>query len=52
MIFAGYSLSSTNKTDPHDIAEILMKVALNIIALILTLSYISFKSLSSDLLVE
>jgi hypothetical protein len=32
----GTSFSSTNKTDRHDIAEILLKVALNTIALILT----------------
>ena len=30
--------SSTNKTDRHDITEILLKVALNIISLTLTLS--------------
>jgi len=29
-------VSSTNKTDHHDIAEILLKVALNIITLTLT----------------
>jgi hypothetical protein len=27
----GHAVSSTNKTDRHDIAEILLKVALNII---------------------
>jgi len=31
VIFPGYSGSSTNKTDRHDIAEILLKVALNTI---------------------
>jgi hypothetical protein len=31
--FAGTPLSSTNKTDRHDIAEILLKVALNTINL-------------------
>jgi hypothetical protein len=35
MVFSGYSVSSTNKTDRHDITEILLKVALNIITLIL-----------------
>ena len=36
---AGYDIpvSSTNKTDYHDITEILLKVALNAIALTLTL---------------
>ena len=29
-------VSATNKTDPHDIAEILLKVAFNIITLTLT----------------
>jgi len=29
--FSGYSVSSTNKTDRHDITEILLKVALNTI---------------------
>ena len=29
--FSGYSVSFTNKTDRHDIAEILLKVALSII---------------------
>jgi hypothetical protein len=28
-VFSGYSVSSTNKTDRHDITEILLKVALN-----------------------
>jgi hypothetical protein len=32
MVLYGYSGSSTNKTDRHDIAEILFKVALNIIS--------------------
>jgi hypothetical protein len=31
MFSSGTSVSSTNKTDRHDIAEILLKVALNII---------------------
>jgi hypothetical protein len=30
MVF-GFSISSTNKTDSHDITEILLKVALNTI---------------------
>jgi hypothetical protein len=28
VVFSGYSVSSTNKTDRHDISEILLKVAL------------------------
>ena len=36
-VFPGNPISSTNKTDRHDIAEILLKVALNIITLTLTL---------------
>ena len=35
MIFAGYFGFLTNKTDRHDITEILLKVALNTITLIL-----------------
>jgi hypothetical protein len=35
--FPGPPVSSTNKTDRHDITEILLKVALNIITLSLTL---------------
>ena len=31
MILSGSSVSSTNKTNRHDIAEILLKVALNTI---------------------
>jgi len=34
---SGYSVSSTNKTYCHDIAEILLKVSLNTITLTLTL---------------
>ena len=33
VVFSGYSVSSDNKTDCHDIAEILLKVALNTITL-------------------
>ena len=33
VVFFGYSGSSTNKTDLHDIAEILLNVALNTITL-------------------
>jgi hypothetical protein len=33
VVFSGFSVSSTNKTDRHDIAEILLKVALNTITL-------------------
>jgi hypothetical protein len=29
VVFTGYSASSTNKTDRHDVTEILLKVALN-----------------------
>jgi hypothetical protein len=35
VIFAGYSVSSTNKTDPNDIHEILLKVGLKYITLTL-----------------
>ena len=38
----GTPVSSTNKTDHHDIAEILLKVALNTIAITLTQYDISF----------
>jgi hypothetical protein len=31
VVFSGFSVSSTSKTDRHDITEILLKVALNII---------------------
>jgi hypothetical protein len=31
VVFSGYSVSSTNKNDRHDIAEIILKVALNTI---------------------
>ena len=37
VVFSGTPVSSTNKTNRHDIAEILLKVALNIIALTLAL---------------
>ena len=37
MVLSGYS--STNKTDLHDIAEILLKVSLNTITLTLTLLF-------------
>jgi hypothetical protein len=37
VVFSGYyGFSSINKTDRHDITEILLKVALNTIALTLT----------------
>jgi hypothetical protein len=35
--FPGTPVSSSNKTDPHDIAEIFLKVVLNIITLTLSL---------------
>ena len=35
VVFSGTPISSTNKTDRHDITEILLKVALNTIASIL-----------------
>jgi len=31
VVFSGYSVSSTNKTDHHDITEILLKVTCNTI---------------------
>jgi hypothetical protein len=34
VVFCRYSGSATNKTDHHDITEILLKVALNTITLI------------------
>jgi hypothetical protein len=37
VVFSGTPVSSTNKTDSHDIPEILLKVALNTITLTLTL---------------
>jgi hypothetical protein len=36
VVSLGTPISSTNKTDRHDIAEILLKVTLNIIAIVLT----------------
>ena len=36
VVFSGTPVSSTNKTDRHDIIEILLKVALNSITLTLT----------------
>ena len=36
VVFSGTPVSSTNKTDRHDIIEILLKVALNNITLALT----------------
>jgi len=36
LVFSGYSVSSTHKTDRHDITEILLKVALNTITLYIT----------------
>jgi hypothetical protein len=35
VVFSGHSVSSINKTDHHDIAEILLKVVLNTISLTL-----------------
>jgi hypothetical protein len=35
VVFSGYSETSTNKTDRHDKTDILLKVALNTIALTL-----------------
>jgi hypothetical protein len=42
VVFSGYSVSPTNKTDCHYIAEILLKVALNTITLTLILLVIVF----------
>ena len=39
MVFSGYSVSSTNKSDYHDIAQILLKVALSTITLTLPPKY-------------
>jgi hypothetical protein len=38
VVSPGTPVSSTNKTDHHDIAEILLKVALNTIAITLNLN--------------
>ena len=40
VVFLGYCISPTNKADSHDITDILLKVALNIITLTLILIYI------------
>jgi hypothetical protein len=45
--FAGTPVSSTNKTDRHDLTEILLKVALNTINLTLTQFY-PFTSVVSE----
>ena len=39
--FPGTPVSSTNKTDLHDIAEILLKVALNIIVITLAPKHVT-----------
>jgi hypothetical protein len=39
VVFSGTTVSSTNKTDHNNITEILLKVALNTIAITLILSY-------------
>jgi hypothetical protein len=36
-------MASTNKTDPHDITEILLKLALNTITLTLTIADYNIK---------
>jgi len=38
VVFSGYFSFSTNKTDPHDITEMLLKVVLNIINQTINLS--------------
>ena len=43
-VFSEYSVSSTTKTDHHDIAEIFLKVALNTIALTLLVQYKNSKT--------
>jgi hypothetical protein len=46
MVFSGYSgFSSTNKTDHHDINEILLKVALNTMTLALFLRSVEHTNL-------
>ena len=42
-------VSSTNKTDRHDIAEILLKVALNTITLTLTIFFLNQRMLCFNL---
>jgi hypothetical protein len=44
VVFSGTPVSSINKTDRHDIAEMLLKVALNTITLIFRINAISRKS--------
>ena len=46
----GTPVSSTNKTDSHDITEILLKVALNTINLLLTWNHLSYKLLCTQVL--
>ena len=41
----GTPVSSTNKTDPHDIPEILLKVALNTINIALAIQALPYASL-------
>ena len=45
----GTQVSSTNKTDMHDIADILLKVALNTIPLTLTLTKLIFEMLNGHI---
>ena len=40
LVFSGTRISSTNKIDRHNIAEILLKVALNTIVLILNVQFL------------
>jgi hypothetical protein len=42
------TLPSTNKTDCHDITEILLKVALNTITLTITLNYRSLDKTETE----
>jgi hypothetical protein len=42
VVFSGTTVSSTNKTDHNDITEILLKVALNTIAITLILRAIHY----------
>ena len=52
VVFSGYSVSSTNKTDRHDTTEILLKVALNTISLTLTLTFKGYQMLKKEIILN
>ena len=51
VVFSRYFSSYTNKTDPHDIAEILLKVSLNTINQILTTNVRAYPEMTLYLLI-